>query len=81
MASTEDRLRALADANLEVDGQPVGQLLDPAKSFSDVGVSSMDIAAFARVVAQEFEISFTVEQCAEISSFGELISFLDAQAA
>lgn len=81
MASTEDRLRALANDNLEVDGQPVGQLLELDKSFSDVGVSSMDIAAFARVVAGEFNISFTVEQCAEIQSFGALVAFVDSQAA
>ena len=81
MASTEDRLRALADANLEVDGQPVGQLLAPDKSFADLGVSSMDVCAFASVVAQEFGVSFTPEQCAQISSFGELIAYLDAQAA
>ena len=50
MASTEERLRQLADENLEVDGQPIGKLLDPDKSLADLGVSSMDAVAFAKVL-------------------------------
>ncbi len=81
MASIEERLRQLADENLEVDGQPVGKLLDPGKSIADLGVSSMDIVAFVKVIEQEFNVSFTPETIAEMRNFGDLIAYLEANAA
>ena len=80
MASTEERLRQLADENLEVDGQPIGKMLDPGKSFADLGVSSMDAVAFARVIEQEFNVSLIPEKAGEIQNFGELIAYLEANA-
>lgn len=81
MASTEDRVRKLVSENLEVDGQPVSGDMDLNTKLLDVGVSSMDLVAFARVVQDEFSIKFTPEQCTEIQNLSELISYIDSQAA
>ena len=80
MASIEERLRQLADENLEVDGQPVGKLLDPDKGLADLGVSSMDAVSFAKVLEQEFGVSLLPGKAGEIQTIGELIAYLEANA-
>ncbi len=80
MASTEERLRQLADENLEVDGQPVGKLLDPDKGLADIGVSSMDAVSFAKVLESEFNVSLLPGKAGEIKTIGELIAYLEANA-
>ena len=78
MATTEERIRKLVDDNLEVDGRPIGRPLDLNSSLRDAAVSSVDFVAFAKVVAQEFNVTFTLEDCAKYKTLGELIEFLDA---
>lgn len=80
MSSTEERIRALVDENLEIEGRPSGRPLDLDSSLRDSGVSSLDFVAFAKLVAQEFGVDVSMEECASINSVGELISFLDAKA-
>ncbi len=80
MASTEERLRQLADENLEVDGQPIGKLLDLGKGLADLGVSSMDAVSFAKVIEQEFNVSLLPEKAGEIPTIGDLIAYLEANA-
>ena len=80
MASTEDRVRKLVAENLEVDGKPLDASLDLNSSLSDVGVSSMDIVAFGKLVGQEFGVTISREQCPTLNSLQELIDFLDSQA-
>lgn len=80
MATTEQRVRQLVSDNLEVDGQPLDLPADLNSSLIDAGVSSLDLVAFAKVVAQEFNISFTPEDCASVNSVRELIQFIDAGA-
>ena len=77
MASIEDRLRQLADENLGAD---MGKLLDPDKNFSDLGVSSMDVVSFAKVLEQEFNVSLLPDKAGEIPTFGDLIAYLEANA-
>ena len=79
MASTEDRIRTLLAENLEVDGKPLPQPVDFSQGLSDAGVSSMDIVAFGKVVAQEFDINFTPEICASLTSLDDLVKCLDGQ--
>ena len=81
MASTEDRVRKLIADNLEVDGKPVDASMDLSSNLTDAGVSSMDIVSFARVIQNEFGISFTPEHCTELQTIGQLVEFLDANAA
>ena len=79
MASIEERLRQLADDNLEVDGKPLK--LDPSKGLFDLGLSSLDIIAFGKVVAREFNVPpFTDEKGAEMKTIGDLIAYLEANA-
>ena len=77
MASIEERLRQLADENLGAD---TGKLLDPDKNFTDLGVSSMDVVSFAKVLEQEFNVSLLPDKAGEILTFGDLIAYLEANA-
>ena len=81
MASTEERVRKLIADNLEVDGKPVDSSMALSSSLTDAGVSSMDLVSFARVVQGEFNVTFTPEHCVELKNLGELIDFLEGQAA
>ena len=81
MASTEDRVRELIAANLEVDGKPVDASIELSSSLTDAGVSSMDIVSFARVVQDEFGINFSPEDCTELQTIGQLVEYLNANAA
>ena len=58
MPSTEERIRKLVDDNLEIEGRAQGQPLNLDNSLRDSGVSSVDFVAFAKVVAQEFNVQF-----------------------
>lgn len=78
MASTEDRLRSLIAENLEVDGKPIALPDDLNISLMEAGISSVDLVAFAKLVAQEFEVKFTLEDCGEVKSVRDLVNRLDA---
>ncbi len=78
MASTEDRLRTLIAENLEVDGQPIALPDDLNISLMEAGISSVDLVAFAKLVAQEFEVKFSLEDCGEVKSVRELVDRLNA---
>ena len=80
MASTEDRVRQLIADNLEVDGESVDSV-DLDKGLTDIGVSSMDVVSFARVVQEEFGISFAIEDCADLKTVRQMIEYIDSNAA
>ncbi len=44
----------------------------------EAGISSVDLVAFAKVVAQEFDVEFTLEDCGDVKSVRELVERLDA---
>ncbi len=77
MASTEERVKSLISENLEVDGKPV-EVSDLSSSLTSLGVSSMDVVSFARVIQNEFGVSFTPENCTELQTISQLIEYLDA---
>lgn len=77
MASTEERVRALIAANLEVDGQPLDSSMSLDTSLADHGVSSLEMVAFGKVVAQDFGVTLSTEDCASINTVQGLIDFLD----
>ena len=77
MATTEERIRKLVDENLEIEGRTAGTPLHPEYSLRDSGVSSVAFVAFAKLVADEFGVTFTPEDCAKYNTVGELISRLD----
>lgn len=46
-------------------------------SLADHGVSSLEMVAFGKVVAQDFGVSLSTEDCASINTIQGLIDFLD----
>ncbi|MXX04005.1 MAG: acyl carrier protein [Gemmatimonadetes bacterium] len=80
MATTADRIRKLIEDNLEVDGQPIALPDDLNISLTEAGVSSVDILAFAKVVAEEFNMEFSPQDCVDVKTVQELVSRLDAAA-
>ncbi|MXW03554.1 MAG: acyl carrier protein [Gemmatimonadetes bacterium] len=80
MASTAVRIRKLIQDNLEVDGQPIALPDDLNISLTEAGVSSVDILAFAKLVAEEFNMEFSPQDCVDVKTVQELVSRLDAAA-
>ncbi len=78
MATTADRIRKLIADNLEVDGQPIALPDDLNISLSEAGVSSVDMLAFAKIVAEDFGVEFTAQDCVDVKSVAELVRRLDA---
>jgi acyl carrier protein len=79
MSSIEERVRALVDANLSVEGRTEGQPLTMDLSIVDAGVSSTDIIAFWKVVCAEFGVDIPAEDFAELLTPADLIAYLEAQ--
>ena len=79
MASTEERIRALVDANLQIEGRSAGQPLTPDLNIIDAGVSSTDVVAFWRLVCEEFGVDISAEDFAELLTPSDLIAYLDAR--
>ncbi len=77
MASTADRVRELVNSNLEVDGKSVSVGDDLNVSLTSLGVSSVDIVSFGRLANEEFGLSLTVEDCANIATLQELVDRID----
>lgn len=79
MSSTEERVRALVDANLSIEGRSEGDTLHLDLSIVDAGVSSTDVVAFWKVVCEEFGVDIPAEEFAELLTPGDLIAYLDSQ--
>lgn len=77
MATTEQRIRQLVSENLEVDGQPVDLSADLNTGLGALGVSSLDVVAFAKLVSEEFNITFTIEDCETVNTIQKLIDHID----
>ena len=76
MSSTEERIRALVDANLQIEGRSEGQPI--RLDLNDAGVSSADVVAFWRLVCEEFGIDIPADEFAGLLTPGDLIAYLDA---
>ena len=76
MTSTEERVRSLISENWEADGKPIGSV-DLGSSHSGLGVSSTDVNSFARVVRNEFGVSFTPQDFGDLESFEQLIECME----
>ncbi len=80
MASTEERIKTLINENLKVDGQPLNLPEDLNTSFSALGVSSLDIVAFGKVVAQEFNVAaMAPEDCAKVDTVRKFVDFIESR--
>ncbi len=81
MASTGDRIRQLINDNLEVDGQPINLPDDLNVSLSGAGVSSTDLVSFAKLLSQEFNVTFSPDDCVRLDSVRKVVEFIDSSAA
>lgn len=81
MSSTAAKLKALVDANIEVDGKALDIPDDANISLADLGVSSMDMVALGKLIAKEFDVTITVEDCAALDNLAKVVAFVDAQSA
>lgn len=81
MSSTAAKLKALVDANIEVDGKALDIPDDMNISLADSGVSSMDMVALGKLIAKEFDVTITVEDCAALDNLTKVVAFVDAQSA
>lgn len=77
MATTEQRIKQLVSENLEVNGQPLDLSDDLNIGLTDLGVSSLDVVAFAKLVSEEFNITLTIEDCETINTIQKLIDHID----
>lgn len=77
--STTARVRQLVSDNLEVDGQPLNLSEDLNTGLTELGVSSLDIVAFAKVISKEFNFTFTIEDCETVNTIQKLIAHIDSQ--
>jgi len=75
VTSTEDRIRKLAQENLDL-----GRELELDTTFSESEVTSMDAVAFIKLVNQEFNVSIPPEDLAKIQTFRNLAEYLDTHA-
>lgn len=81
MASTADRLRALINDNVEVDGKALDIPDDMNFSLAGAGVSSMDLVALGKLIAREFDINFTLDDCVALDNLTKVVAFVDSKAA
>lgn len=81
MASTAERIRALVGDNIEVDGKALDIPHDMNFSLAGAGVSSMDLVALGKLIASEFNITFTLDDCAALDNLTKVVAFVDSKAA
>ena len=78
MPSTAERVQRLVVENLEIDGNPISEPVDMNSSLVDLGLSSMDAVAFARLIQTEFNVKFTPDHCGQLANLSALVEFLDS---
>jgi len=75
MSSTDDRLKQLADAHLDLGSDP-----DFDAHLGEAGVSSVDAVAFFKVVNDEFNLSLAPQDCLQFKTLRLLADHIDARA-
>jgi acyl carrier protein len=78
MSSTEERIRAIVDQTVEIEGRVAGQPIDLTRNVAETGVSSSDIVAFWQMVNQEFGTDISAEEFAELLTPQDLIDHLES---
>ena len=78
MSSTEERIRAIVDQTVEIEGREAGQPLDLSRNVAESGVSSSDIVALWQAVNQEFGTDISAEEFAELLTPQDLINHLES---
>ena len=78
MSSTEERIRAIVDQTVEIEGREAGRPLDLTRSVAEAGVASSDIVAFWQMVNAEFGTDISAEEFAELLTPQDLINHLES---
>ena len=78
MSSTEERIRAIVDQTVEIEGREAGQPLDLTRNVAESGVASSDIVALWQAVNQEFGTDISAEDFAELLTPQDLIDHLES---
>lgn len=78
MSSTEERIRAIVDQTVEIEGREAGQPIDLTRNVAETGVSSSDIVAFWQMVNEEFGTDISAEEFAELLTPQDLIDHLES---
>ncbi len=81
MATSAERIRALVNDNIEVDGNALDIPDNMDFSLSAAGVSSMDMVALGKLIAKEFNITFTLDDCTALDNLTKVVAFVDSKAA
>ena len=79
MASTTERIRTLVNENIEVDGKPIDLPDDLDISLTEAGVPSTDVVALTKLIAQEYGVEFSPDQCAELNTLKKVVAYLDSK--
>ena len=79
MASTAERIRTLVNENIEVDGKPIALPDDLDISLTEAGVPSTDVVALTKLIAQEYGVEFSPDQCAELNTLKKVVAYLDSK--
>lgn len=75
MTQTEEKAAKLAKKYFDLDHEP-----DLERDFAEVKVSSMDAIAFAKALAQEFDMDIPAEDFADFQNLRHICNYLDAKA-
>lgn len=78
MSSTQERIQAIVDQTVEIEGKEPGEPLDLNRNFAEAGVSSSDIVAFWQMVNQEFGTNISAEEFADLLTPQDLINHLES---
>jgi len=81
MPSISERIKTLVEENIEVDGQALDVPDDLNISLADAGVSSLDIVALAKRIAQDFDMEFSAEDCVKLGSLKAVAEALGSRSA
>ena len=81
MASSAERIRTLVKENIEVDGKPIDLPGDLDISLTEAGVPSTDVVALTKLIAQEYGVEFSPDQCEELNTLKKVVAYVDGKSA
>ena len=75
MSATEERLKKVIKDNFDLDHEP-----DFNAQFSDLGITSVQVIAFYKVVNEEFNLGMAANDCQQFKTLQELVVHIDSRA-
>ena len=78
MTRIEEQLRTLLREHLTIADEPLHVPEDLNTNLRDLGVSSLDVLRFAKLVSAEFDVTLNPEDCQRLTTLKELVAFLES---